>query len=208
MRLCACAFVIAALSASSAIAAPSQWFYNRVLIPRGKTVVVPVLNGKKDTVSLHLPKHPTVRKVCTVSGTMAFTNTSRGGMSETRTLAFACPKGTTVTPVLPWFSTLVESEYPLYDRLENIALEYTTHGLDYGVFSGNLEAKVGDVDPLEERKKDEGKYDESDHYMTFLGGLKDGRLRGANGAELSLTGALRLGTTTEAITDESGRFTS
>jgi len=194
------------IAVSAAWAAPSEWYYNRVAIPEGATDVVPTFNGPKDTtVVLYLPKLPEIKAVCTTSGTTAFANTPLGGRSETRTLAFTCPAGTTVTPLLPLFSSLTESAYPLHDRWEGITLEYTTGGVSYGAFTGSLESQVGDVDPLAEREREAGKPDEFDNYLTFQGGLKHALL-GANGSRLWLAGTYRLGPPTEAITDESGIF--
>jgi hypothetical protein len=140
-----------------------------------------------------------------VSGVAAFSNTEAGGRDETRDLAFACPEGTTVTPVLlPWSSTLVEGVPPLHDEWEGVALDVTFGGADHGVFSGAINTVVGDVDPQHEREtKPE---DEADNYMTFRGGPQNAFLLGPGGAKLWLAGKYHLGTKTAFITDESGKF--
>jgi len=203
---CAFALVVAGAFAGYANAAASQWFYNKVLIPEGETVVVPAFDGVENGISLYVPKHlPVIKVPCTTSGTIAFTNTPVGGRSEIRSLVFSCPEGTVVTTILPLSATLVESEYPLHDHWEGITLEYTTGGVNYGTFTGTLDTSVGDVDALFERESEAGRYDERDNFLTFRGGTTKS-LAGAGGSRLWLVGTLRLGAKGEAVTDESGLF--
>jgi hypothetical protein len=190
--------------APATAAAATEWFYNRQPIPAGQVVEVPT-SAPKTTVSVLGANRTKFQAVCSVSGVDAFSNTEAGGRDETRELAFACPAGTTVTPLLlPWSSTLVEGIPPLHDEWEGVSLEVSFGGTNHGVFSGVINTVVGDVDPQHEREtKPE---DEADNFMTFRGGPQSAFLLGPGGAKLWLAGKYHLGTKTAFITDESGAF--
>jgi hypothetical protein len=180
--------------------ASTQWFYNKKPIPKGETVEV-ASNSSRLLVSLKLPKQTRAQVACSASGRQAFWNTPQGGQDETRAISFACPEGTTITPILPWGSTLLESEIPLHDRWENVALSLTYDGVDYGTFTGSLETNAGDVDPMRDRER--FVKDEPDSYLTFHGGLKKA-LAGPNGALVWFSEGLHFGGKGSRVTDESG----
>lgn len=180
--------------------ATTQWFYNHAPIAQGKVVEVPA-SGPKVTVSLKPPGQTATKIPCPASGTEAFRNSATNGLDETRTITFSCPEGTRVTPVLPWTSTLLESELPLHDRWERVSLNVTYNGVNYGRFSGSLDTTVGDIDPLHERETT--KKDEPDSYVTFRGGQTKA-LTGPNEYKLWLSGGYHLGGKGARVTDESG----
>jgi hypothetical protein len=152
---------------------------------------------------LKLPKQLTIKIPCSVSGVQAFWNSPTNGLDETQAISFSCPKGTTVTPILPWTSTLLESELPLHDRWDNVALRLTYNGVKYGRFSGSLDTTVGDVDPQKDREN--FSRDEPDSYLTFRGGLERA-LAGANEDKLWFSGGLHFGGRGSRVTDESGAW--
>lgn len=195
----------AALMLPASASAATQWFYNHQPIAKGEVVEV-ASHGAKITVSLAkltLPGRTSIKFPCSVTGTEAFWNSPTNGLDETRAISFSCAEGTTVTPILPWTSTLLESELPLHDRWENVALRLIYNGVNYGKFTGSLETTVGDVDPLKERE--EAIRDEPDSYITFHGGAAKS-LVGANGYKLWLTGGYHFGGKGSRVTDESGLF--
>lgn len=183
--------------------ASTEWFYERQRIAEGATVEV-ASSSIKLSVVLKTPKRRAVKIPCTADGVEAFWNTPAGGREETRSIGFSCgtaPCGkAVVTPLLPWTSTLLESTPPLIDEWEGVALELTCGAVDYGVFTGKLEAKVGDVDPP---GKAESK-DDLDNLLTFRGGVNRPLLRAPNGDAVWLTGHYRLGSKGHGVADESG----
>lgn len=153
---------------------------------------------------LKLPKQEPAKIPCNAGGVEAFWNTPEGARDETRALEFSCgtaPCGkAAVTPLLPWTSTLLESALPLVDRWEGVKLDLSCGRVDYGVFTGSLEAKVGDVDPVAKR----GRKDDLDNTLTFRGGVNRPLLLGSNGAMLWFTGFDRLGSDDSGVSDEAG----
>ena len=194
------AVLAALLMLPASVSAKTQWFYEGQPIAEGQTVEV-ASSGPKIALSLKLPKQTTIKIPCPASGTEAFWNTPTNGLDKTRAISFSCPQGTRVTPVLPWTSTLLESELPLHDKWENVALHLTYNGVDYGRFTGSLDTTVGDVDPQADRER--FTKDELDHYLVFRGGIKKS-LAGPNGDKLWLSGNYRLGGKGSRVTDESG----
>ena len=192
--------VAALLMLPTGASASTQWFYERQAIAAGKTVEV-ATSGPKITLSLKLPKQTTIKIPCPASGTNAFWNSPTSGLDKARAISFACPEGTTVTPVLPWTSRLLESELPLHDEWENVALRLTYNRVNYGTFTGSLDTTVGDVDPLKDEQNH--KRDELDNYLVFRGGFKKS-LAGPNNARLWLGGVLHLGSKGSRVTDEPG----
>src|SRR5436190_16388335 len=107
--------VLAALLMLPASAsAKTQWFYERQAIAEGETVEV-ATSGPNITLSLKLPRQTTIKIFCQATGTMAFWNSSTNGLDKTKAISFSCSEGAGITPVLPWTSTLLESELPLHD---------------------------------------------------------------------------------------------
>jgi len=107
--------VLAALLMLPASAsAKTQWFYERQTIAEGETVEV-ATSGPNITLSLKLPRQTTIKIFCQATGTMAFWNSLTNGLDKTKAISFACSEGAGITPVLPWTSTLLESELPLHD---------------------------------------------------------------------------------------------
>lgn len=195
--LLAAALVFCAALPAAASATTTHWFYEREVIAEGVTREVPTTSSKLEVV-LKQPKLPAVKIPCEASGVNAFWNTPEGGRDETRSIAFTCT-GATVTPFLPWTSTLLESEVPLYDEWAvSFDLEY--EGVDRGVFTGTLQAKVGDVDP--EGEKEEGGKDELDNNLFFKGSTKLPHLTAPNGNEVWLSGYDRQGGKGTGIGDE------
>jgi hypothetical protein len=192
------AFFVPPASAS----ASTQWFYEGQPIAEGKTVEV-ASSGPKIALSVKLPKQTTIKLPCPASGTEAFWNTPKNGLDQTRAISFSCPKGTRVTPILPWASTLLESELPLHDKWENVALDLTYNGVDYGTFTGSLDTSVGEVDPQADREK--FKKDELDNYLVFHGGISKS-LAGPNEGKLWFSGVYHLGGNGSRVTDESGEW--
>jgi hypothetical protein len=192
-----------ALALPAAASANTQWFYERQLIAPGEIAEV-ASKSTKLALTLKAPKQKAVKIPCSVGGVEAFWNTPKNGMDETRSIGFSCsaaPCGkATVTPVLPWGSTLLDGPLPLIDRWEGVTLELTCGGVDYGTFTGSLDAKVGDVDPP---GKDEGK-DDLDNTIAFKGGVNKPHLRAPNGDLLWFTGFYRLGDKGTGVSDESG----
>jgi hypothetical protein len=175
--------------------------YVRQPIAQGEIVEV-ATSGPKITLLLKLPKQPTVIEIpCPASGTEAFWNSPTNGLDETRAISFSCPNGTTATPILPWTSTLLESELPLHDKWEHVALKLTYNGVNYGTFTGSLDTIVGDVDPQADREQ--FARDEPDNFLTFRGGLRKS-LAGPNEAKLWVRGVYHLGDKLLRVTDESG----
>src|SRR5207237_382165 len=147
----------------AAAGANTQWFYEHQPIPEGTTDEVASV-GPKVALSLKLPKQTAIKVPCPASGREAFWNSSTNGLDETRALSFSCPEGTTVTPILPWTSNLLESELPpLHDEWEHVALKLVVNGVNYGTFTGSIDTTVGDVDPQKDREN--FKRDELDHYL-------------------------------------------
>jgi hypothetical protein len=183
----------------------TQWFYNRAPIAGGETVEVPAA-GSNLARALERPRsgQTTVKIACPASGTQAFRNSPTNGLDETRTISFSCRAGTTVTPILPWTSTLLESALPLHDRWENVALSLTYNGANLGTFAGSLDTTVGDIDP--QRDKEHQSRDEPDSYLVFRGGSKKALLTGPNRAKLWFSGALHLGGRGSRVTDENGEW--
>src|SRR5262245_17557809 len=101
--------VLAALALPTGAEASSQWFDNQEPIPEGQTVVVPS-SGPNVQLALKAPGRMAVKIPCAANGVEAFWNTPIGGQDETRSISFECPDGTRATPILPWSSTLLESE--------------------------------------------------------------------------------------------------
>jgi hypothetical protein len=196
------AVLTALLLVPASASASTQWFYNRQPIAGGETVVV-TSSGPEITLSLKPPKQPAIKIPCPASGTEAFWNSPTNGLDETRTIGFSCPKGTTVTPILPWTSTLLESELPLHDRWENVALRLTYNGVKYGTFTGSLDTTVGDVDPQKDREN--FPRDEPDSYLVFRGGLNKS-LAGPHEYKLWFSGGYHFGGKGSRVTDESGSW--
>jgi hypothetical protein len=196
------AVLAALLLVPASASASTQWFYNRQPIAGGETVVV-TSSGPEITLSLKPPKQPAIKIPCPASGTEAFWNSPTNGLDETRTIGFSCPKGTTVTPILPWTSTLLESELPLHDRWENVALRLTYNGVKYGTFTGSLDTTVGDVDPQKDREN--FPRDEPDSYLVFRGGLNKS-LAGPHEYKLWFSGGYHFGGKGSRVTDESGSW--
>jgi hypothetical protein len=202
---------VAWLSSSAALlmlpasaSASTQWFYEGQPIAKGETVEV-ASSGPKIALGLKLPKQTIIKIPCPASGIEAFWNSPTNGLDETRAISFSCPEGTTVTPTLPWASTLLESELPLRDQWESVALHLIYNGVDDGTFTGSLDTIVGDVDPQTDREK--FAKDELDNYLVFRGGLKKA-LAGPNKAKLWFRGNYRLGVKGSRVTDESGAWGS
>ena len=187
----------------SAACANTQWFYERQAIPEGETVEV-ATSSSKFALTLKLPRQAPVKIPCNAGGVEAFWNTPENGRDETRSIAFSCSTAScgraVVTPLLPWTSTLLESAPPLVDMWEGVKLDLACGGVDYGAFTGSLEAKVGDVDPVGKR----GRKDDLDNTLTFRGGVNRPLLLGPNGAELWFTGFDRLGDSSSGVSDEAG----
>jgi hypothetical protein len=195
--------VLAALLVLPASAsAATQWFYNRQPIPTGQTVEV-AGSGPEVMLSFKPPKQTAIKIPCPASGRQAFWNSPTDGFDETRTISFSCPKGTILTPLLPWTSTLVESELPLHDRWEHVALDVTFNGVNYGTFTGSLDTTVGDIDP--EGEIETVARDEPDSYVTFRGGLNQS-LVGPNGYRVWFSRGYRFGGKGSRVTDESGSW--
>ncbi len=201
------ALLLAALTLGAVLparaGANTEWFDERQGIAEGETVDV-ASSSIELSVVLKTPKRQAVKIPCAADGVGAFWNTPAGGHDETQSIGFSCgtaPCGkAVVTPLLPWASTLLESTPPLIDEWEGVALELTCGAVDYGVFTGGLEAKVGDVDPP---GKDESK-DDLDNLLTFRGGVNRPLLRTPSGDLVWFTGHYRLGTKGHGVTDESG----
>jgi hypothetical protein len=187
------------LTLATNASANTQWFYEGQPIAEGTTVAV--ASSGKIALALKLPKQTTIKISCPASGIEAFWNTPTNGRDETRTISFACPEGTSVTPALPWGSTLLESIFPLHDRWESVALHLVYNGVDYGTFTGSLDTTVGDVDPQKDRET--FVKDELDHFLIFHGGLTKA-LTGPNEAKVWFAGSYVLGGKTSRVTDESG----
>jgi hypothetical protein len=191
----------ALLLAPTPALAGTQWFYERNLIAEGEKVEV-AASSERLTVVLKVPGQGAVKIPCLAKGVEAFWNTPESGRDETRSIAFSCsaaPCGkATVRPLLPWSSTLLEGPRPLFDRWDNVALKLVCGGVNYGIFTGSLEAKVGDVDPGTEPK------DELDNNLTFKGGAEHPRLLAPNGDTVWFTGFYRLGGNNTGIGDEAG----
>ena len=200
MRRAIPAVLAAILLVPASASAKTQWFYNLQPIPEGETVRV-AASGSGITLSLKPPKQPAIKIPCPANGTEAFWNSPTNGLDETHAISFACPKGTTVTPILPWTSTLLESELPLHDKWENVALRLTYNGVKYGKFTGSLDTSVGDVDPQKDRER--FPRDEPDSYLVFRGGLERS-LAGPNGYKLWFSGGYHFGGKGSRVTDESG----
>jgi hypothetical protein len=194
------AVLAALLMLATSASANTQWFDERQAIAEGETVEV-ATSGPKITLSLKLPKQTRITIPCPASGPMAFWNSPTNGLDETRAISFSCPEGTTVTPILPWSSTLLESELPLHDKWENVALQLTYNRMNYGTFTGSLDTTVGDVDPVKDEENHQR--DELDNYLVFRGGLKKS-LAGPNQGRLWFSGVLHLGGKGSRVTDESG----
>jgi hypothetical protein len=210
LRRIALAGLLGLAVAPATATASTQWLYTpsagaeRLPIADGVTVEVPLSSGKSSTLVLKAPGKTGVKIPCGVSGTGAFWNTPEGGRDETRSIRFTCAgveacAEPTVTPYLPWTSTLLESAtLPLVDRWEGMALEVSCAGVDYGVFTGSVAARVGDVDPA-----GSGPGDELDNLFSWHGTAKNGVLA-PNGDEVWLVGGLRMGGKGWGITDEAG----
>jgi hypothetical protein len=196
------AVLAALLILPASASAVTRWFYEGQPIAEGETVEV-ASSGPKIALSLKLPKQTTIKIPCPASGTEAFWNTPTNGLDKTRAISFACPQGTRVTPILPWTSTLLESELPLHDNWENVALRLTYNGVNYGTFTGSLDTTVGDVDPQADRER--FAKDELDNYLVFRGGLKKS-LAGPNERKLWFSGVYHLGSNGSRVTDESGAW--
>ena len=194
------AVVAALLMLPTSASANTQWFYERQAIAEGETVEV-ATSGPKISLSLKLPKQTTIAIPCPASGRMAFRNSPTNGLDETRAISFSCPEGTILTPKLPWPSKLLESELPLHDKWENVAVHLTYNRVNYGTFTGSLDTTVGDVDPLKDEETH--KRDELDNFLVFRGGPKES-LAGPNQGRLWFKGVLHLGGIGSRVTDESG----
>lgn len=198
---------LVALALPATASATTHWYNTpeaggeRFLIAEGTTVEVPTTSSKFQVV-LKQPKTTAIKIPCEVTGTDAFWNTTGGGRDSTPSVSFSCT-GATVTPFLPWPSTLLESEVPLYDEMA-ISLDLEYLGVDRGLFSGTLQAKVGDVDP--EGEKEESGKDELDNNLFFKGGtstkLPNLHLTALNGNMLWFSGYERLGGKGTGIGDE------
>src|SRR2546421_599803 len=196
------AVLAALLMLPASASANTRWFYEGQPIAEGETVEV-ASSGPKIALSLKLPKQTTIKIPCPASGTEAVWNTPTNGLDKTRAISFSCPQGTRVTPILPWTSTLLESELPLHDAWENVALRLTYNGVSYGTFTGSLDTTVGDVDPQADRER--FKKDELDNYLVFRGGLKKS-LAGPHERKLWFSGVYHLGSNGSRVTDESGEW--
>ena len=197
------AVLAALLMLPASASANTQWFFERQPIAEGKTVEV-ASSGPKVALTLKLPKQTAIKIPCPASGTEAFWNSPTNGFDEIRAISFSCPKGTTVTPILPWTSTLLESELPpLHDKWENVALKLTYNGVNYGRFTGALDTIVGDVDPQKDREK--FKRDELDYFVTFRSGPTK-FLAGPNEVRLWFSGLYHIGSKGSRVTDESGSW--
>jgi len=206
-RLALIAGLLIALAIPVTADASTQWSYTaeaggkRKPIAEGTRVSVPTTSSKF-TVVLKEPKASPVKFPCAVHGSNEFWNTPEGGRDRTSSISFACA-GATVTPFLPWTSTLAESEYPLFDQW-TVSLDLEVGGIDKGTFSGVLEAKVGDVDP--EGEKGEVGKDELDNNIYFKGGrstkLPHLHLTALNGNELWFSGYQRQGGNATGVGDE------
>jgi hypothetical protein len=189
----------------STASANTQWFYERAVIAPGQIAEVQT-PSKNLSLVLKQPKTASVAIRCVEEGTAAFWNSATSGLDEQKSARFTCSRAScgavNVTAMLPWTSTLLESELPLIDMLENVRLKLNCGGVHYGVFAGDLEAKVGDIDPTNSKEK-EGK-DDLDNNINFKGGAKDPQLQGANGATLHFVGGFHLGGQGTGVSDESG----
>jgi hypothetical protein len=191
MKLTPILAVLALAVTPAAASATTRWYLERQPIAEGQTAEV-LATSKRLEVVLKVPKQTAVRIPCFAEGVEAFWNTPQGGKDQTRSISFACspaPCGeATVTPRLPWSSTLLESTLPLYDRWEGVSLHLTCGGTDYGMFSGLLQAKVGDVDPSGTPEKDD-----VDNVMVWKGSVKGAHLTAPSGAMVWFSGGYDLG---------------
>jgi hypothetical protein len=190
--------LVLAAAMPAAASASTQWFYERQPIAQGTTVQVPLSSGPNFMLVLKLPGQLGIRLPCTVSGVEAFWNTPEGGHDETRSISFACGEAT-VTPFLPWSSRLLETAVaPMSDSWEGVALDLSYGGVDYGVFTGDIEAKVGDVDPVGAKVK-EGLGD-LDNFVNWRGNPENSLLA-PNGDQVWLVGGFHLGGKGWGVTD-------
>ncbi len=206
-RIALTAGLLIALATPAAADASTQWTYTaeaggkREPIAEGTRVSVPI-TSIKFKVALKEPNVSAVKFPCAVSGSNEFWNTPEGGRDRTSSTSFACA-GATVTPFLPWTSTLAESAYPLSDRW-TVSLDLKVGGIDKGTFAGVLEAKVGDLDP--EGEKGEAGKDELDNNIFFRGGRSTKapyqHLTALNGNELWFSGYQRQGAKATGVGDE------
>jgi hypothetical protein len=198
-----------ALVFASTASATTQWFYDRVPIAQGKTVKI--ASSGKLQVTVKPGAAPGIKIPCEASGIEAFWNTPEGGLDKTRSIGFvcasteACPEPV-VTPYLPWTSRLLESEPPLVDEWEGMALEVACGVTNYGLFTGALETTVGDVDPEGSSDEGEGGKDDIDDTMKFRGGMKKALTGSTPGLVVWFTGTYFLGSKGGAtgVSDKSG----
>ena len=199
MRMTVLAVLVALFVLPTSAGATTRWFLEERPIAEGKIVQVATTSPDL-TVNLKLPKRTTIKIPCSAVGTAAFWNSPTEGLDETQALNFSCPERTTVTPALPWASTLLESALPLHDQWESVRLQLTYNGVDYGTFSGSLTTTVGDVDPQKDRET--LPKDEVDNFLTF----REHALVGPNEAKLWFSGIYHLGSKGSRVTDSSGAW--
>ncbi|HUE29021.1 MAG TPA: hypothetical protein VMP89_19760 [Solirubrobacteraceae bacterium] len=167
--------------------AATEWFYERQPLAEGQVVEVPAIGKLK--LNLRRPKLKGIALACAVNATEAVWDGPENGLDETRTISFAC-KGrcgqATITPNLPWDSTLEGTTFPLIDRWYGVSVEVSCGGESFGLFTGTLEPNLGDSDV------DSPTHGDLDTNLLFR--PKGSRLVGPNGSSLSFGGFLPLRT--------------
>jgi hypothetical protein len=159
-------------------ASASRWFYERQ--PVAQTVDV------SSSGTLKLKLHAPGRRVsarCAVAGVEAVS----AEVAEARTLDFTCSGEVTVTPTLPWASTLMPIRSDVWLVETSAELDVSRGGVDYGTFAGKLTPTIGDGDA-----QGPGGHDDLDNTLAFHSAGE--KLSGPNGATLSFVGFYKLGT--------------
>lgn len=161
-----CLAIVIASLALPASASANQWYAqnapgeHRVKVPSGGSVEVPTSGTYKLKIKLN-GVHGAKKVVCPVTGVETLSNpTATEAIAQTSELHFAC-KGVVATPVLlPWSGELTGDCQPCFiSRPE--ALEISIEGIDYGVFTGTVTAKIGDFD--------EPVHDDTDNVFRLMG---------------------------------------
>ena len=140
-KLVVVASLMACICPAVAHAEPTQWADHRTSIPAGESREL----GVAGTLTFRVlsPKGKLLAKtVCPTTATETFRNEAEHGQGEIETITFA---GCGVAPATLLWPTLLEARPTFYlDEWHGVALNIGS----FGVFSGTLTPKIGDVDDV------------------------------------------------------------
>lgn len=177
---------ISAIKKATTTESGTQWYIEKkgnrhseaVRIPTG--MVVPVhVSGNWLFRLQQAKKQPFIKEQCTDERTDNLSNpTENEAHDEVQAMSILnCPEGVTVTAYTPWSGTLQGAGEPFTEPTSGMAIEVTTPGKNWGLFTGSMVGTYGDGDAKP--------CDDIDNILKFSG--TSGALKNSEGAILELS---------------------